>query len=226
MTDLVINPSTQYHRFNVAGETVNKDNLHLQRPDPYRSTSTNWIGFEWLGCIDKCGTHYTQLQQMIDENGGTAVGLKFELAATPNRVELEAIWWENMVSVPGLTVALSVVDIDGAEFAPLPIGDIDLGSDPNASSMSDCCDCGPGDDTFDKYRFDRTGNAMKVGRCNTAKLILEIKSEPDGGLLGSNCTCSPTVLFRGGFGFEGFCIERGIESYCGMNFSCLDGCPS
>lgn len=216
------NPSTSYHRFNREGVSVDESNLHLQRPDGYETTSTVWIPFMWLGCIDECGTHYQALKEMVRANNGSAVGLKFELANTPNRVEAEAVWWENMLPVEGLKVKLSLQDIDHNVITD--IGEIDLGCDPRGSSLESCDGCSGGDDTFGKYRFDRSGNKMSFGRCQTARLVLEITSEPEDGLLGSDCSKMCPIMFRGGFGYEAFCIHRGLLSFCGMNFSCLDGC--
>lgn len=216
------NPSTSYHRYNREGVAVDRSNLHLQRPDGYETTDLKWIPFMFLGCIDECATHYQQLQSMIEGNHGTAVGLKFELANTPNRVEPAVVWWENMTPVAGLKVKLTLQDIDHNII--VDIGEIDLSCDPKGSNLESCEGCTEGEDTFGKYRFDNSGTKLTFGRCQTARLVLEITAEPEDGLLGSDCSAMCPILFRGGFGYEGFCIHRGLEYFCGQSFACLDGC--
>ena len=208
---------------------VTKENLAMQRPDPYRATMTSWKGFEFLGCIDKCGREYEELAQMVKDNGDTAVGLKFSIGngGVPNRVQLSRMWWENMIAVDGLTVKITIEDIDGNEIVPVPaLQNLDLSKDPAASCES-CNGCGEGEDTFGAYKFDDSADNLVIGRCNTANIMLEILTEPTNGLLGTSCDCMPIIRLRGGLGFEAFCIDRGIEhSDCGGNFACLDGCPA
>ena len=208
---------------------VTRDNLHMMRPDPYIATGTSWNKFEFLGCMDKCGREYEELEQMVKDNGGTAVGLKFSVGVggIPNRVQLERIWWENMLPVAGLTVKLTIEDIDGNEIVAVPaLQALDLGCDPNASCEG-CEGCGEGKDTFGAYKFDNSAGNLVIGRCNTANIMIEILTEPEGGILGTSCGCMPTIRLRGGLGFQGFCIDRGIEhSDCGGNFACLDTCPA
>jgi hypothetical protein len=215
-------PSTGYHRYGRQLQFVTPKNIHEISPDGYLDVPVRGVPWEWFGCIDKCGKHYEDLKRKISGNGNTAVGLFFEVAVTPNKVELDHIWWELMVATPGLKISLTVHDLYGNEL--WKIDEIDFSNDPKGGAAG-CSDCSEGVDTFGKYRFDNSGDQMLMGRCNAAIVRLEILEEPEGGLLGSDCNQMPMIMFRGGLGYRSFCNIRDIvHDDCAGDLSCLDKC--
>ncbi len=215
-------PSTKYHRYGRQGQPAAPANIHEIEPDGYLEVPVRTVPWEWFGCIDKCGKQYKDLQNMIANNGDTAVGLFFEVAVTPNKVELDHIWWESMTAVPGLKISLTAHDLYGEEL--WKVDEIDLSEDPKGGAAG-CSNCAKGEDTFCKHRFDNSEDKMLMGRCNAAIVRITILEEPEGGLLGSDCNQMPTVMFRGGLGYRSFCNQRNIvHDDCAGDLSCLDHC--
>lgn len=215
-------PSTSYHRYGRQGEFATPHNIHEISPDGYLDVPVRGVPWEWFGCIDKCGKQYADLKQMVAANGGTAVGLFWEVAVTPNKVELDHIWWEQMIATPGLKISMTVHDLYGVEIFKVP--EIDFACEPKGSGKG-CADCEVGEDTFGKFRFDNSEDKLLMGRCNAAVVRLEITAEPENGLLGDDCSSMPTIMFRGGIGYRSFCNLRDIiHDDCAGDLSCLDKC--
>ena len=84
-------PSTPYHRYGRAGQFATPQNIHEINPDGYLDVPVRAVPWEWFGCIDKCGKQYEDLAAKIKSNGDTAVGLFWEVAVTPNKVELDHV---------------------------------------------------------------------------------------------------------------------------------------
>ena len=215
--------SNPHHRYGRAGQFATPQNIHEINPDGYLDVPVRGVPWEWLGCIDKCGKQYEDLKASVVANGGTAVGMFWEVAVTPNKVELDHIWWELMVATPGLKIGLTVHDLNGAAIHD--VGEICFDDDP-AGACVGCNGCPGGVDTFGKYRFDNSGGNLLMGRCNAAVVRITILEEPEGGLLGCDCANMPKVMFRGGLGYRSFCNLRDIvHDDCVGDLSCLDQCP-
>ena len=213
---------SSYHRYGRKDQFATPNNIYEINPDGYDPVPVRPVGWEWFGCIDPCGKQYDDLKAKIHANGDTAVGMFWEVAVTPNKVELDHIWWELMVATPGLKISLTVHDLYGEEIHK--IDEIDFSDDPKGGGVG-CAGCSKGIDTFGKFRFDNSEDKLLMGRCNAGVVRITILEEPDGGLLGSDCSSMPTVMFRGGLGYRSFCNLRDIiHDDCAGDLSCLDKC--
>ena len=194
-------------------------------PDGYLEVPERIVPFTWMGNIDPCSSDYDNLKEAIKKNGDTAIGLFAEIAATPQKVELGAVWFENMRPVEGLHIKLELIDMNGDVIEVIEgADDIDLGIDPcgEDDSCKDGCKSG-GTSTYFKFRFDRSGSKGNIGRGESAILRLTIIDEPADGLFGTDCYSAKLPLFTGGLSYRSFCTMRSIVSMDNEDFTCLDG---
>ena len=210
------------------GEPITPDNLHLLHPDPYLAIPQMVVPFEWMGACDPCSNEFKVLKEDIKKNGGSAVGLVFEIAVIPPFSKLTSIWYRNIVSVPGLKIKLSLVDISGNQFVALPKNEIDMSVSPIGSSSiteTNCGGCANSPETFRAYEFDSSGDKLTTSNCNTAILQLEILEEPKEGLLGGDCKKQLPPFLEGGLGYRSFCNIRDRVYHDTLgDLSCLDRC--
>ena len=215
-----------FHRYGLHDEPVTPDNICGLMPDGYLELPDRVVPFNWMGDIDLCGDEYKKLKKAIADNGNTAVGLYSEIAATPSKVEVVGLWFENMKAVKGLKVKLELYDMCGNIIEALPFEMLDLGIEP-CCPPDDCSNGCPtgGNDTFCKYNLDTIGVLGLIGRGNSAILRLTIVEEPVSGLIGDDCNNPCLPMFSGGLIYKSYCNMRGIVSADGVNYECLDGAP-
>jgi len=213
-----------YKRYGIDEQPVTPLNICGLNPDGYLTVPERVVPFNWMGSLDRCGESFNVLKKAIKNNNDTAVGLYAEVAATPAKVEISGLWFENMKAIAGLHIKLELTDIYGDIIEAMPdYANIDLGKEPCGCKMPCQQGCGTeGIDTFAKYRFDTSGSNGTVGRGDSAILRLTIIEEPEKGLLAA-CPMSNLPMFRGGLIYRSFCNQRNIIEQDGKDFSCLDG---
>lgn len=203
-----------YNRYG-NGNPVTPHNIHMVEPDGYLTIPKRVCPFDWFGSQEKLTcTAYDCLKQAISDNGGTSVGLFWEVAVTPQKSELNGLWFQNLNCIGGLVVTMSMHDINGEPISAFPLGsssiDVDLGIDPEKN------------DTFNKFTFSNDDDLLLVGRGNSAILRITIKQEPENGLLGSDCSDSPSIRFEGGLIYTSFCNRPVIHDDQLGDISSLD----
>ena len=194
------------------GMAITPHNAGNVMPDPVAHfRSKNY--FPPCDCTDLCA--------IADANGGTLVGVQFEIAAIPNKGKGDTFWMENIATCPDVEIAVTYEDVLGAPIEAMP-------GQAAVVFTDDYCTV----DTSQIMTFDQAGAIGYIGRGDIGLIVVTIVADPNNDLLKKCCGGSGACeapLFQWGVSYDPALVARNAFNICadaqyGRDIGCVD-CP-